>query len=55
MHATKPHCLFKNVHVHYMYVHRLASVHIMYIITFIFIFKYEKNPLLKILSSLIVK
>ena len=34
---------------------RLASVHSIYIITFIIIFNNEKNHLLKILSSLIVK
>ena len=34
---------------------RLASVHSIYIITFINIFNNEKNNLLKILSSLIVK
>ena len=55
MHATNPICLFQNVHVHYMYVHRLASVHIMYIITFIIKFYFEQNHLIKILSSLIVK
>ena len=50
-----PICLIKNVHVHYMYVHRLASVHILYIITFIIKFYFEQNHLIKILSSLIVK
>ena len=42
-------------HLYCQLVDRLASVHSMYIITFIIIFNYENDHLIKILSSLIVK